>query len=91
MNKQAIEVIFSVKKKKPEHLNLLFNHIPVSREDHTKHLGVYLDSGLSFSKHVREAVMKATKGVSLLKYLSKYVSRKVLDLSYKLYVRPHLD
>ena len=35
--------------------------------------------------------MKATKGVSLLKYLSKYVSRKVLDLSYKLYVRPHLD
>ena len=91
VTKQAIEVIFSVKKKKPEHLNLLFNHIPVSREDHTKHLGVYLDSGLSFSKHVREAVMKATKGVSLLKYLSKYVSRKVLDLSYKLYVRPHLD
>ena len=26
-----------------------------------------------------------------MKYLSKYVSRKVLDLSYKLYVRPHLD
>ena len=35
--------------------------------------------------------MKATKGVSLLKYLSKYVSRKVLDLSDNLYVRPHLD
>ena len=34
---------------------------------------------------------KATKGLSLLKYLSKYVPRKVLDLSYKLYVRPHLD
>ena len=63
----------------------------MSRKDHTKHLGVYLDSELSFSKHIREAVMKATKGVSLLKYLSKYVSRKVLDLSYKLYVRPHLD
>ena len=63
----------------------------MSREDHTKHLGIYLDSELSFSKHIREAVMKATKGVSLLKYLSKYVSRKVLDLSYKLYVRPHLD
>ena len=91
LTKQAIEVIFSVKKKKPEHPELLFNGIPVSREDHTKHLGIYLDSGLNFSKHIREAVMKATKGVSLLKYLSKYVSRKVLDLSYKLYVRPHLD
>ena len=85
VNKQAIEVIFSVKKKKSEHPKLLFNHIPVSREDYTKHLGVYLDSGLNFSKHVREAVMKATKGVSLLKYLSKYVCRKVLDLSYKLH------
>ena len=27
----------------------------------------------------------------LLKYLSKYVSRDVLDQTYKLYVRPHLD
>ena len=26
-------------------------------------LVVYLDSELSFSKHIREAVMKATKGV----------------------------
>ena len=34
---------------------------------------------------------KAKKGLSLLKYLSKYVPRKTLDLSYKLYVRPHLD
>ena len=91
LTKQAIEVIFSAKKKKPEHPELVFNGIPVSREEHTKHLGVYLDSGLNFSKHIREAVCKATKGISLLKYLSKYVSRKVLDLSYKLYVRPHLD
>ena len=26
-----------------------------------------------------------------MKYLSKYVNRKTLDLSYKMYVRPHLD
>ena len=91
VTKQAIQIIFSVKKKKPEHSELLFNNIPVSREEYTNHLGVYLDSGLNFSKHIREAIIKATKCVSLLKYLSKYVSRKVLDLSYKLYVRPHLD
>ena len=82
ITKQAIEVILSVKKKKPEHPELLFNSIPVSREDSTKHLGVYLDGGLTLTKHIREAVIKATKGVSLLKYLSKYVSRKLLDLTY---------
>ena len=91
ITKQSIEEISSVKKKKSEHPKLLFNSIPVSRKDNTRHLAVYLDGGLTFSKHIREAVIKATKVVSLLKYLSKYVSKKVLDLSYKLYVRPHLD
>ena len=91
ITKQAVEVIFSVKKKKPHHPDLNFNGIPVAREDHTKHLGVYLDSRLNFSKHIHEAIRNATKGLSLLKYLSKYVPRKILNLSYILYVRPHLD
>ncbi len=91
ITKQAIEVIFSVKKKKPYHPELTFNDVPVAREDHTKHIGVYLDSRLNFSKHITEAIRNATKGLSLMKYLSKYVSRNILDLCYKLYVRPHLD
>ena len=61
VTKQAIEVIVSVKKKNPDHPELLFNNIPVSREDYTKHLGVYLDSGLNFSKRIRETVGKALK------------------------------
>ena len=91
ITKQAIEVIFSVKKKKPYHPELSFNGVPVAREDDTKHLGVHLDTRLNFSKHITEAIRNATKGLSLMKYLSKFVSRKVLDLCYKLYVRPHLD
>ena len=91
LTKQAVEVIFSVKTKESGHPELIFNGIPVSREGNAKHLGVFLDTRLNFSKHIRESVNKATKGLSLLTYLSKYVSRKVVDLSYKLYVRPHLD
>ena len=91
ITKQAIEIIFSVKKKKPARPELFFNGVPVSREEHTNPLVVYLGSQLNLSKHIRESILKATKGISLLKYLSKYVSRRVIDLSYKLYVRPHLD
>ena len=91
ITKQATEIVFSVKKNKPSHPDLVFNGVPVSREPFTKHLGLYLDSNMNFSKHISEAIIKATKGLSLLKYLSKYVSRKVPDLSYKLYVRPYLD
>ena len=91
LTKQAIEVIFSCKKKITDHPELLFNGIPVARNPFTKHLGVYLDSKLNFSKHIKEKVAKAMKGITLLKYLSKYVERNVLSLSYKMYIRPHLD
>ena len=66
------------------------NGVPVARHDHAKHLGLYLDSALNFSKHVKEAVLVALKVISLLKYLSKYVDKNVLILYYKHYVRPHL-
>ena len=91
ITKQAIEVIFSCKKQKPDHPELIFNGIPVAREPFTKHLGVYLDSRLNFSKHIKEQDLKAMKRVSLLKYLSKYVNRNVVDMSYKMSVRPHLE
>jgi len=91
INKQAIEVIFSAKQNKPIHPNIALNDIPVARKEFTKHIGMYLDNYLNFNKHIKEAILTAQKGLSLLKYLSKYVSRDVLNLSYKLYVRPHLD
>ena len=46
LTKQAVEVIFPVKTKKTEHPDLVFNGMPVSREDHTKNLGVFLDTRL---------------------------------------------
>ena len=63
-SKQAIEVICSVKKKKPEHPDLVLTGVPVARHEHAKLVGTYLDRVLNFSKHIREAVLKALKGVS---------------------------
>ena len=51
ITKQAEEVIFLVKNIKPIHPTLTFNNVPVARVEHTKHLGLYLDSCLNFSKH----------------------------------------
>ena len=91
ITKQAKEVIFSVKNIKPIHPTLTFNNVPFARVEHTKHLGVYLDNCLNFSKHIRGAIVKALNGLSILNFLPKYVDRSVLNISYKLYVRPHLD
>ena len=42
ITKQAIEVIFSHKRNKPNHPSINFNGIPVKRESETQHLGVVL-------------------------------------------------
>ena len=55
------------------------------------YLGMILDSRLNFNSHVREKIISARRGIGVIRYLSKYVSRNVLDQMYKLYVRPHLD
>jgi hypothetical protein len=91
ISKQAIEVIFSAKYKKPFHPHLDFNGIPVARETSTKHLGIILDERLTFRKHIKEAISKAKKGLSLMRFLSKYLTPKILDQTYKMYVRPHLE
>ena len=79
ITKQAVEILFSVKNKITVHPALIFNDVSVAREESTKHLGIHLDTRLNFSKHVREAVLKATKGISILKMLSKYVDRNILN------------
>ena len=40
---------------------------------------------------MKEKIVSAHRGIGVVRYLSKYVSRDVLDQMYKLYVRPHLD
>ena len=54
ITKQAVEVIFSVKKNTPDHPFLSFNNIPVARVTYTTHLGLFLDEKLSFTKHIKE-------------------------------------
>ena len=89
--KQAVELTFSKKKIEIDHPVILFNDIPVKKVNEHKHLGIILDSKLSFSAHIKSAISKARRGIGLLKYLSKYLPRHTLNELYKLYVRPHVD
>ena len=85
------EVIFSTKRDKPLHDPLTLGTDDIDRKMEHKHIRIVLDSKLSFQSHIREAILKARRGIGIIKYISKYVSRNVLDQVYKLYVRPHLD
>ena len=90
-NKQAVQVIFSCRKYKPIHPSLIFNQSEVVKKNEHTHLGMILDSKLNFNSHLREAIIKARRGIGIIRYLSKYVFRDVLDQIYKLYVWSHSD
>ena len=91
VTKQAIQVTFSQKRDKPMHPPIYFNESEVARRQEQKHLGMILDSSLNFQSHVREKIVSARREIDVIRYMSKYVTRGVLDQLYKLYVRPHLD
>ena len=91
ISKQAVEVVFSNKYNQPTHPPISFNDIPVARVNSTKHLGFILDKKLSFREHILESIEKAKKGLSLMKFLSKYVDRKTLTLTYTMHVIPNLE
>ena len=84
ISKQAIEVVFSCKyeKTKEIHPPLIFNEIPVARKESTKHIGLIVDEKLNFREHILEAIETAKKGLSLMKFLSNFVNRKTLVLTY---------
>ena len=90
-NKQATEVLFSCKKVSPNHPQLLFNGSVVKKVDEQKHLGLILDSSLSFRKHFDEKIIKAKRIIGIIKHLSKFLPLKTLDQMYKALVRSHLD
>ena len=90
-NKQAIQFIFSHRRSNPIHPPLIFNRSKVVTLEEHKHLGFFPDSRLSFLRHIKEIIMKARRGVGIIRFMSKYVLRDVLDQMYKLYVRPPID
>ena len=88
--KQAVDLTFSRKKTEIDHPAIFFNNIPVKKASEHKHLGIILDSKLSFSAHIKSAISKTRKGIGLLKYLSKYLflyihNLKIYNLTKHIY------
>ena len=72
--KPAEEIIFSGKLNQQEHPPLFFNNTMVKQVNEHKHLGLTLDSKLTFTNHIVEITAKARQGVGVIKYLSSYTN-----------------
>ena len=67
--KPAEEIIFSRKYNTIVHPPLIFNNSTVKQVRSHKHLGLVLDSKLTFASHFTEKISKARKGTCHLTYL----------------------
>ena len=56
-----------------------------------KHIGMIMDSQVNCQNHIRATILKARRGIGIIRYLFKYVSRDILNFAYKLCGRSHLD
>ena len=73
--KQATDVLFSCKKSSPNHPQIMFNGTVVAKINDQKHLGLILDSSLSFKKLLDEKIIKPKKNIGIIKHLSIFLPR----------------
>ena len=83
---QAVEVIFSQKRGRPQHPPMSFNNVPVQHDCEAKHLGVILDDKLNFRRHISDKIKLANKGLGSSEVLSSYATLEKLSLMYMIYV-----
>ena len=67
--KQAQEVSFSRKTKKLPHPPLVFDNANVTQSLYQKHLGIILDSKLTFENHINMLTITIDKTIRLLRKL----------------------
>ena len=80
--KQTQEVIFSQKSKAISHPPLVFNNNNVIQTASQKHLGIILDTRLSFEKHLETVLCKINKTIGLIRKLQNLLPRTALITLY---------
>ena len=89
--KQAQELIFSRKVQMTNHPLLSFNENIIPQTSLLKDLGMFLDSKLNFSEHLRTIFWKTNNTIGLLRKLQTLLPRAPLITIYKSFIRSHLD
>ena len=64
--RQAQEVIFSWKRNKAHHPDIIFNGNPLKKSSYQNHLGMFLDSKFDFDEHIKEVFDKTSKSIGLI-------------------------
>ena len=90
-SKPAQEVIFSRKLKTVPHPSVTFNNNPLSLCPAQKHLGLVLDSKLTFNEHINHILSKVNQSIRLLRKIQLNLPRSSLLTIYKTFISSYFD
>ena len=84
-------VVFSLKRNKQVHPPLFLNSNNVKDAESHTHLGLTLQSSMSWRKHIVQVYEKASKRLNMLKFVTYKFDRSILTSLYKSLIRPLME
>ncbi len=92
-NESKCTTIYLGKENNKHTYNMLSTNGPVNlaESDAEKDLGVFIDNGLTFDKHITEAIKKANNKLGMIKRSFVYLDKDMLCPLYTALVRPLLE
>ncbi len=88
---QAMEVSRSPAAEPAVEGGLRFGGLPLELQESVKILGVEVDRGLRFDRHIKHIALKASHRVSSLRTVANLLDRRGRLLLYKAQIRPYLE
>ena len=83
-------VIFAPVNKPMKIITIRINKQAISQKDYVKHLGVLIDSRLTFQQHISSIKKKVSRTISIMYKLRHFVNKKVLFSIYYSLIYPFL-
>ena len=74
-----------------ENLKLMINNIEIKSVNAQNHLGITIDSTMSWDQQISVVCLNVSRKITLMKLLSKYVNQESLKQYYNSYILPILD
>ena len=88
---KSLNVVFSLKRNKQVHPPLFLNSNKVKDAESHTHLGLTLQSSMSWRNHIVQAFEKASNRLNMLKFVTYKLDRSILTSLYKSLIRPVME
>ncbi len=88
---KTVSMLFTKKSKPNKNFVIKLNNEIIKLSDHHKHLGLWLSSNLTWSKHINESACKARQRRGCIQRHKLRMNRKSLEQCYISFIRPLLE